>query len=268
MMYKKCTDLTASVASGSNQIQVADASWIDPNDTLLLFDADTPDGENVTVSAKNGNTLTLSANISNSYTAGYNPGRGAAVADPSGGHRNPNTDGRLTNAYGAACNGSDGGTFVEFKLPSDGAGDVPHQNTLSPTSNPTVYEYSDVWFKNDGKSNYIHVIGAKCYGSTSDGQLGGGDYTANVACVYVGTIWHDYAASHNTVKADVSVHEVGHQFNLASTDGSHPNVWCHEGNGTDYCVMDYDRDREDAYSEFCYDNPNHIDEVRDTADGI
>jgi hypothetical protein len=64
---------------------------------------------------------------------------------------------------------------------------------------------------------------------------------------------------------------MGHQFdlNLGSVDKNHPDVQCHEGNGTDHCVMDSERrDHEDGYTEFCYDPPNHIDEVRDATDGL
>lgn len=32
--------------------------------------------------------------------------------------------------------------------------------------------------------------------------------------------------------------------------------------------MSYQRDRTDAYSEFCYDSPNHIMDVRDASDNV
>lgn len=55
-------------------------------------------------------------------------------------------------------------------------------------------------------------------------------------------------------------------------DGYHPDVPCHLEAGTDYCVMDYDANDTDAYSEFCYNgdpnSPNHIRKIRGKTDGI
>ena len=69
--------------------------------------------------------------------------------------------------------------------------------------------------------------------------------------------------------ADTTTHEIGHQFYLGSVDANHPiGVWCNAGTGTDYCVMSYERNREDQYTEFCVDAPSHNYEVRDTNDGL
>ena len=69
--------------------------------------------------------------------------------------------GRLINAFGSDTEGTDGGTFVEFYSLSDGAGAVPYAAALGRTSNPSAMDFSSVWFKNQGKTNYIHVIGAR-----------------------------------------------------------------------------------------------------------
>jgi len=49
--------------------------------------------------------------------------------------------------------------------------------------------------------------------------------------------------------------DLGHQFvGGYYVDDNHPNVPCHLGAGTDYCLMDRDRNRTDTYSEFCWRN--------------
>jgi hypothetical protein len=266
-MYKTGTDLTADVAAGSNQITVEDASWISVGNTLLLFDAVYPNGENVTVSAKNGSTLTLSAGLTNSYNAGYSAGdKGAAVAKPGDGVYDADITTRTDDAFGSAADGSDGGAFVEFKALSDGAGSVPYRAVLGDQSSPTLAEYSTVWFKNQGKGNYIHVVGARYRRFAGDGFLGASSEANNYQATYLQTIQDDYPGSAATVNADTTAHEFGHQFNLASVDGSHPNVWCHLGPNTDYCIMDTDADPADGYSEFCHDNPNHVDAARDATE--
>jgi len=88
----------------------------------------------------------------------------------------------------------------------------------------------------------------------------------NYQATYVQKIEDDYPGSQATANADATAHEFGHQFNLASVDWDHPDVWCHLGPNTAYCIMDWDTSLVDAYSEFCHDAPNHVDAVRDATD--
>jgi hypothetical protein len=51
----------------------------------------------------------------------------------------------------------------------------------------------------------------------------------------------------------------------ATVDLNHPNTWNHLGE-FHRGMMDSDSNRTDAYSEFCHDNPDHVDAVRDATD--
>jgi hypothetical protein len=52
-------------------------------------------------------------------------------------------------------------------------------------------------------------------------------------------------------------------------DELRPDVWCHEGEGTDVCLMDQDRSRFDLlYCEFCVESPDHIYVWRDAVDDL
>ncbi len=274
-MYKTgsdlATDFTADEDSEPDTITVEDGSVFSENDSVVIFDADNPTGETRTITAISGNDITV-ADLTNSYNAGYSAGdKGAAVARPADGVYDANITGRDTNAFGSAANGSDGGCFVEIKILSDGTNSVPYRETFG--SDAARVSFRNVWFSNKGKSNYIYVCSAEYHDAKGDNWYGVTNNGYNVTYVYLGEISDDFPSDVATVNADVTAHEIGHQFALTQVDGSHPNdIWCHEGNGTDYCLMSYQRDRTDAYSEFCYNSdpnsPIHIMDVRDASDSL
>lgn len=270
-MYRVGTDLTQDyVGADPYMLHVEDGSIFQSDDAIRVFDADHPSGETATVLVATPTTITIDRTLSNVYHAGYGAGgKGAAVAVPDNGFYEASTS-RLGNAFGTDVLGHDGGCFVQFCSVPEGATQVPYRQFLGDTSNPTMGTYSAVWFSNKEKSNSIHIIGAEYCRSVDDGIFGMCMPLANVQCTYSAQIGAAFSPQEaNAVAADSTAHETGHQFLLTSTDSGHPvNVWCHEGSGTDYCLMSYERDRADDYTEFCSDTPSHIYEVRTAADGL
>jgi len=261
-MYVSGTDLTSDVASSSDTITVDDANGFDVDNVIKIFDADIPDGETATITAKSGNDLTLEEDLTNGYTVA----RGAAITKSDTLVYDANIT-RVNDAFGIYTNiwGTDGGCFVEFKWREDGSTNVPYKHNMTLSDRVA---FTSVWFQNSSESNYLHLVGAEyassgAYGISADGS--------NYNYIYVQRIKDVFGASSETVNADVVAHEFGHQFSLTAVDGSHQNVYCHLGSLTDYCLMDSTRrDRTDAYSEFCFpaSGENHIREIRIAPDGL
>lgn len=277
-MYQFGTDLTADFNADADNnpdnISVRSTNGINVGDTLTLFDANSPNGEGIVVRGIAGNTLTVvsaadsNRDIQSNYDAEYPRanGRGAAVADPRRGVYDADVTGRTDNAFGGRADGSDGGCFVEVSILADGGNRVPYRRDW--TGGVSRADYTDVWFKNRGDVNYIHVVGC-AYNQVGDNVYGVSHAGNNYNYIFLEEIQDDFAANAPTVNADTDAHEIGHHFNLANTDNAHPaGVWCHEGNGTDYCLMSYQRDRTDGVTEFCHSAPNHLDEVRDENDSL
>jgi hypothetical protein len=208
----------------------------------------------------------LNRDLANSYLAGYGAGgRGAAIARPADGVFDADVTGRTPNAYGETTDGSDGACFVEPAILPDGCNNVPFRVTFDTFDNMAAY--TRMWFANRARAgtNYIYIAGVARF-AAGDSILGYAlshdDY--NYIYVFMETISSIYPAHAAVVNADCTAHEIGHQFDLVNVNGQHPaDVWCHEGAGTDYCLMSHQRDRTDVYSEFCTD---HIYAVRDQTD--
>ncbi len=270
-MYESGTDLAQNAAAAQDQITVDDASGFAPTNSVIVFDADHPDGEQHTISAINGNTITLSANLDNSYDAGYpsGTGKGAALVLSGTDVYDADVTSRTDDAYGSSADGSDGGCFVEIKILSDGGNNVPYR--LAFGGDQALADYQDVWFNNKNKSNYVYVCAAAHGYFAGDGNYGLSEFTTYNCCyILIEEIDRDYNEPElSVVNADVTAHEIGHQFALTQVDGNHPNVWCHLGQDTDYCVMDSARrDRDDEHTEFCYDAPNHLHDIRWIEDNL
>ena len=156
---------------------------------------------------------------------------------------------------------------MEIEVLSDGGYKVPYRETFG--SDSARLQFRDMWFKNKRESNYVWVCGASYHDYVQDAIAGANDSDYNCTYVYVQMIEDAYGSGDRaTVNADTTVHELGHLWALTDVDDDHPNVSCHEGSGTDKCVMDQDADRTDDYSQFCYDNPNHLMDIRDAADDL
>lgn len=277
-MYKTGSDLASDFTADGDPdfdtITVEDASIFSVGNWIKIFDADNPTGETRAIpeGGISGNNITVQ-DLAHSYNGGYdydNGDRGAAVARPNDGFYDADVTGRTGNAFGVAADGSDGGCFVEIKILDDGGGNVPHKHALP--SKGHLLMFRDMWFKNKGKSNYIWVCGARSRVGVADGQLGFSIMEGeSCSYVFVGTI--EAMSSNPAIEnANITAHEIGHQWTLTQVDENHPDVWCHEGPDTDDCLMDKAASGTDAYSEFCYNDdpnsPNHIMDVRDAADNL
>ncbi len=114
-MYESGTDLAENADADQDEITVDDASGFAPTNSVIVFDADHPDGEQRTISEIDGNTITLSSNLSNSYDAGY-PGKGAGLVLSGTDVYDPDVTGETPDMFGSNADGSDGGCFVEVKV--------------------------------------------------------------------------------------------------------------------------------------------------------
>ena len=281
-MYKSGTDLsddfTAEGDPDPDTISVVDPNLFSVNDVIIVFDADHPSGETATITAINGDCLTLDIDLENSYDAGYPlvNGKGAAVVEQGTCVYDADAVSRVWDAFTGAADGSDGGCFVGVQIPCDGSTNTPYKDTLGEFTPVSVVEYSDVWSSHTGESNYIHLIGARCERFPDDESYGvafiwepdPGSQDHNVVCVYVEAITVKFGGSAAVANADTTAHEIGHMAAQSQVDGDHVDVWCHEGSGTDLCLMDHGREREDGYSEFCHCCPDHIDVWRDAIDDL
>jgi len=272
-MYKTGSDLqsdfTADGDSDPDTITVWNASYFGYGDTIVIFDADHPDGEERTLGPTDisGNNITV-ADLTNSYNAGYSSGdKGAAVGLPAAGWWDADISGRTDDAFGSAADGSDDGCFVEIEMLSDGENMVQRKYVL-PTPSERL-SFCNMWFENKDKtSNYIWVCGVWHRQYEGDLYYGTAQYLDDYCYIFLGEITHQFDyADRPTVNADVVAHEIGHQFMLTDVDEDHQEVDCHNGN--DYCIMDDSRDRTDGRSEFCWDDPpNHLLDVRKQDDDI
>lgn len=273
--YHRCYSLDTEPLTEPVQLRDEEGWTVEREWAVNIYGAD---GETATITGINGNNLTLNIDLQNSYDAGYPRanGRGAAIAKQATQVYDADVVSRVWDAFSGAADGSDGGCFVGVKILDDGGTNVPYKEFLSgPTSSD---DYSDVWFKNKGKSNYVHVIGAHRYDAFQD-LYGISEDALNYQATFIKNVTTDYPDAVAVVNADVTAHELGHQVcnNPADVDAHHPAVWCHLGPETDRCLMakQYDPDEmplgrhpEDPYSEFCHEGPDHIDDWRDALDNL
>jgi hypothetical protein len=274
MMYKVGSDLVDDFRHDTNSlpdtVEVQDVSQFQVGNQIVVFDATNPGGEPTAIDGIDsvGNLLALHDDLQNDYDAGY-PGQGAAVARPADGVYDADLVGRFTDAYGLGTIGKDGGSFVEMTILPSGGTATPFEGTFP--NDPAIVRYSDVWFENRNKQNYFQVIGASNYGALGDQVFGGTASSKNFCIIFVGEVDFQFQVDPLAANADVTVHEIGHQFSLTNVDSGHPSgVWCNQGLGTDFCVMSYERNRESGYTEFCADtlSTHHNDDVRNQIDGL
>lgn len=262
-MYKVGSDLTSNFTPNSNQlipdqIFLDDTSWCSIDDEILIFDSN-HEGETAVITYVDNNSIEVDRKLVNHYSMGY-PGGGASVAKPSAGHYTLDL-GALEDAYGGDIYGHDGGCFVEFVETKNGANNVPYKYVLGDTSDPDIGAYSLLWFKNRSEPNCLQLIASRYCEDAYDKIYGMTFPAYNAECVYIPTIKNKYS---DLAISNVTAHETGHQFELLATD-SGDGTYCHNST-TNYCVMSYNRVRDNGISEFCYDNDNHLHGVRNTSD--
>jgi len=245
-------DFTHDGDGNPDWVEVRDASVFAKGDTIVIFDAGDPNGETRTILDINLPEDKIEVNdLDGDYKwDGYwtSGGRGAAVGKPAGGFYDADVEGRTKDAFGDAADGSDGGCFVDFIEPGDGDTDVPYREALDNPNTPIQYnfmpQFCDMWFKNKDKigNNYIWVCGAKHCNYEGDYTFGATLQDDNFSYTFVGEIEYQIdPPDRPTVNANTTAHEIGHQFvGGYYVDYNHPNVPCHEGALTDYCLMDQD----------------------------
>jgi len=214
----------------------------------------------------------LNVDLDNSYDAGY-PGKGAALVLSGTDVYDADVIGETPDMLGSNADGSDGGCFVEVKILESGGNKVPYRYSFGETpqqAEGALEDYSDVWFANGGKSNYVHVVGANHATWAGDGRLGWSHLDANCSFTFVGEL--DYEELAAVANPKVTAHELAHQFELTNTDVDHLDVWCHLGENTERCVMDtteaHGADPENGITELCHDGTDHLLEVRDWYDDL
>jgi hypothetical protein len=254
-MFVKGAPLSQSVGPGDSYIDVCFPYFVDSNgdfmysqgQTLLLFD-NNGHSEQVTVASLEyievpdyRVRLHLTANPQSTYGGSV----GIGVID--GGLENSlyryDTTWR-DKPFGAIgeprqCGDPDwGGAYVDVCLVPDSMNQnryMPHINLMGLLDGPTA-----PWFDNIGRANVIHCVAADhlCLGldKTITGLTESG---YNVSCVAVGEVCGNppiYNAANLRELGQVLSHEIGHQFALENTDGSHAHV--HIGSTSEHCLMD------------------------------
>ncbi len=230
--------------------------------------------QEVTIMYVEGDLLRLWDDIDDDYRIGYTgEGRGAAVGSLEAGFfwADP---GEVHDAFGDPGNvgGTDGGTFVEFWAYTGqqaGSGVVPYEHELNDETSPSMIEFQHMWFAHQNQYNNVWLLGADVYSQTQN-VLGWTPSGLMTSCVYVGKIESFPELTENSVRF-ATVHELGHVFDLSWTDYFHADNHCHLGPQDSRCVMDYASTGytpETTTVEFCWDDINHLLEVRKQADPL
>jgi hypothetical protein len=275
-MFKKGTDLAADFTADGNSdadvIQVVDASGFAVNDSIVIFDADHPSGETRTISAINGNNITV-ADLTNSYNAGYASGdKGAAIGRPADGYYDAELSSGTIAAFGVVTSGVDGGCFVECKRLPDTETPVPFRSNFGVTEEAAmnaIVDFANVWFANRTKTNYFCLLGACTLTRLGDEHYGKSNADVNIVSVFLGEIQREFTQDAFQANATTVAHEIGHQFSQQHC--THRYTWMGSG---DPCTMNVEGDPEaeppipptsltDQTVEFHQD---HLYTIRDSED--
>ena len=155
--------------------------------------------------------------------------------------------------------------YIDILFPSKGAGPIPNPRWenygCDQITENILKAFSEKWYKNSGKQNYIHLIGSKDECSTNMETLGATfSWDANnphINCSYIfsGKIQNDYPENKTNAVGTVTVHEITHQFDIKIKDcGGHPgpghctNNAFTPPNDSEPCVM----------QKYLQDPPNNI----------
>ncbi|UDQ98895.1 hypothetical protein AAEX28_02115 [Lentisphaerota bacterium WC36G] len=153
---------------------------------------------------------------------------------------------RLKNSYGGATDGSDGGTFVEFKIVSTHA--IPKYTEI-PKDRFIFYNFGRHWFYNTQILGAFLFISAK---KSSDPETLGG-HPPNIH-----QIAFSFADRHISASiSNTEVHEIGHMLGildentkrLKHVDSKINYMQNHES--TDQCFMSYTSNDANEHSELC-----------------
>ncbi len=260
-MYKKgATVTTASTASDNTLIvdNVGDFSTAGANSKVTIFLP--PNGTKTisrTITAINSATNTLTFNgqhcmVIPEYSGVRIDGENAVYT---------NNRGYFNMAYGSNTDGSDGGTFIEYKTVLSTPNLVPKYTSFP--NDATMFELAYAWFINKEKDNLYQLLAAKYH---SDSSFGTADPVTRQSVVTVDA-FHVFPATNRVqCQKDTTSHETGHIWGLR---GGSLNSNKHIDNrynrkshcNNDRCIMSYDRNRTDDVPEFCLDC---IYSIRDT----
>ena len=263
-MYKIGTDLSQDANVGDNKIFVRFARILDkegnvikllpsqlfePNDLVVIFDANNPNGEQITIIEINDEemSITFTPALQNSYKcstddAYYADGKGAAVGKPSAGFWEVDTS--LIQTALNQC-------FVDIVFPNEGSNAVPFKHFPIEAEDPErgyigVNHFSEVWFAHDRKrgpfNNYIHLVGAYQWGEKDRRGSGTSPTTTdlNYSYVFVAYIYEMYTYNPKAFLRELVAHEIIHQWQFKGTDASDPHEFEDEqGIKRSYCLMNY-----------------------------
>lgn len=224
-MYRAGSYLSADAAASQNQVAIGNVGDFTQGDQVSVFDSTRDQRNTYTITNINTttNTLTLSANlpfavrVADGGYVGRHTGTVFYVPDLS----------RLADTF-ADC-------YAELLPKFDGSAGVPLENFANYTE---PQQFRNRWFKNQGKSNYIYVVGAyRNYTGTGSHGWTWPQVGWNVSYIFVDAIETHYGATnHPAANRDATNHEWIHQFQSASEIGSHDHEAAHDG--SDRCLMD------------------------------
>jgi len=170
----------------------------------------------------------------------------------------------LEMTYGGDTAGTDGGCFVEFKriLPDKGSAPIPKYTRFP--NELRIRNYDLHWFDNfANKTNIVQLVASIRKHINSFGSTIIRDHRINIWL----EVYNAFPIHQRLVAVkETTMHEIGHfvgnlrkrEFGHVDLHINHPN---HEG--SDQCLMSYNRNRTDGKAEFCIEC---IHKIRDIVD--
>lgn len=245
-MYKKGATITASATTGTNTLTVDNA-----NDFSGESTPGAGDGTEVTVFLpKDGSvkfdrrvvsTTTTPATITLDAAHPYDIPQYSGVKLKADNTVYTNDTSYLVKAYGGDAGGVDGGAFIEFKDIATKTKVPKYTEFPNDRSFRIAFQYALEWTSCKKDNTYLLIAARHSL------------YPANGVTYPIARtvfIFHQIALLQ---AKDVINHETGHVWNLLNS--RFPHVDAEKGRYThdtsDKCIMSYDRNRNDVFSEFC-----------------
>ncbi|UDQ98893.1 hypothetical protein AAEX28_02105 [Lentisphaerota bacterium WC36G] len=154
---------------------------------------------------------------------------------------------------GVETNGSDGGTFVEYKTILSTPNLEPKYTIFE--TNDIAMKFAQEWFINikNAKTEKIKLVMAtsKLF-NPNFVSYGMAHASSKIAFIFNDSLPQSYNSQYHM---ETTVHELGHLCWLLTGIYNHVDnyIYIKSHCNNDSCVMSYTRDRTDKYSEFCID---------------
>lgn len=251
-MYKKGATITANFTPDADTdpdtLQVDDTSDFFVGDEIILFNRDQPIVETKVIS-KTSTTLVVEDVPSQTITLPNGQQDQQIFYRLSGVKLKGNNEtyneslSLLKQAFGDETDGSDGGTFVEFNTSVFQGWNTPKYNQFPDYS--TSASYATRWRRSFlSRQNFIQLLMSHDVATGRTGVAFSADNISIVFTRYLPTI---------AEVAELEVHELGHQFEVANNHVDRDDAPTLNWRGNDDCIMSYTNSRYNGIAEFDLD---------------